>query len=191
MTTRLTACALLPGVSFPSASRLFFQIPDKSGERWVEFDKCLRLDKGPDVLAQLLEDYEGGPIEELRCCVRMEGKTICEFDLTHLLARKPDVGFGLMDGLKKVLRSVDLPSLGTTAAGFVFGMLSAPDPLAAHKAQAQQVLARWQLTLPLTRAAIEARYKVLAMQHHPDHGGDERAFVSLQHEKTALLAMVQ
>jgi hypothetical protein len=102
-----------------------------------------------------------------------------------------------------VLKIIILPSVtpGSTA-------LSQPDPLRAHylnlnnlkdtsledvkallgqfwtrylanekQAQALQILG---LSIPVTQSEIEDRYRRLAMQHHPDKGGDSEDFVSLQ-----------
>jgi len=190
MSPRMVPCALMPGVSFPASARLFFQVPDKTGSHWMEFDKCLRVDKGPDVLAEMIEDYDGGPITELRCEVRKEGEVIAVMDLTHLLRGKST---GLLDGLKHFAKGLDMPSIAKGVGGFVLGMLASPqapvDPLAAQKAEAAAVLQRWGLSFPLQREAIELRYRELARKYHPDHGGDQRVFVAVQREKEALLAM--
>ena len=55
--------------------------------------------------------------------------------------------------------------------------------------QQKQLLARWQLTPPVTLKALQKRWRQLAVQHHPDkQGGDNEVFKQLKIEYEQLKA---
>lgn len=188
MAVKLVECVFTPGVRWPAAARLRLEVPSLDGEHWDALDKTLTVDVTWEVFRACMTEFEEGDGHELTALqarVMIGSQTLAELDLSHVLKNpRPRVvtgassrgAFGsLIDGVREVMGHVDL--------GRIFPGL---DP---QRQSAMMAATRIGLMWPTTRAEVEAKYRFLAQQYHPDKGGDARKFAQL-HQDVALLRQV-